>query len=160
MRKCNRCEKEQVIENFRFRAEKGLYLRQCRDCEKAIQKIGYKKAKEHDPIMWRISVLRANRSRDITRKWLDSKLEQQGYKCALSGRPIDILSLEVDHIIPRSKGGSNEASNLQLVCREANSAKSALSKEELIQLCTDILKTLKPEIIGHAILAAEKDGRA
>jgi len=48
-------------------------------------------------------------------------------KCVLCGAAPEVDSavrLHVDHIIPRSKGGSNDISNLQLLCAECNLGKS------------------------------------
>jgi len=48
-------------------------------------------------------------------------------KCVLCGATPEIDSdvrLHVDHIVPRSKGGSNEMSNLQVLCSECNLGKS------------------------------------
>ncbi len=48
-------------------------------------------------------------------------------KCVLCGAAPEIDSevrLHVDHIVPRSKGGSNEMSNLQALCAECNLGKS------------------------------------
>ena len=48
-------------------------------------------------------------------------------KCVLCGAAPEIDSdvrLHVDHIVPRSKGGSNEMSNLQVLCSECNLGKS------------------------------------
>lgn len=62
--------------------------------------------------------------------------------CYLTGRPIDIsdnTSYQVDHIVPHSKGGTNDLSNLGVTCRDANMAKSDMLLEDFIQLCEDVL---------------------
>jgi 5-methylcytosine-specific restriction endonuclease McrA len=45
-------------------------------------------------------------------------------KCLLCGNGPDDAPLEVDHIKPRSKNGSNDISNLQVLCRPCNQGKS------------------------------------
>lgn len=62
--------------------------------------------------------------------------------CYLTGKPIDILdtkSYHFDHIVPITKGGDYSLENLAICTKEANIAKSNLSKEELLELCKDIL---------------------
>ena len=52
-------------------------------------------------------------------------LEKYKFRCAYCGASAaDGASLEVDHIIPVSKGGSNELSNLQTLCKSCNVGKS------------------------------------
>jgi hypothetical protein len=46
------------------------------------------------------------------------------YYCGSIGR------LEVDHVLPRSRGGSNELGNLRLACAPCNAAKGVRSLEE------------------------------
>ena len=63
-------------------------------------------------------------------------------KCALTGRKINLLdsrSYQLDHIVPRSKGGDNSLDNCQLACREANQAKHELTTEEFIALCREVI---------------------
>ena len=64
-------------------------------------------------------------------------------KCYLTGRPLDMddgTNLEFDHIIPKSKGGTNTLSNLGLCVKDANTAKGDMSVDELVDLCKDILQ--------------------
>jgi hypothetical protein len=53
------------------------------------------------------------------------------HTCAYAGArsPCDQV-LNVDHLIPRSRGGSNRASNLVCACRKHNEEKGSLSLEE------------------------------
>ena len=44
--------------------------------------------------------------------------------CRLCGAGRDEAVLEVDHIVPRSRGGSNDPDNLQVLCRPCNQGKS------------------------------------
>lgn len=62
--------------------------------------------------------------------------------CTLTGKPIDLMnskSYQLDHIIARSKGGSNDLDNCQLLSKEVNMAKQDLSVEDFIQLCRDVV---------------------
>ena len=62
--------------------------------------------------------------------WRMSKLSEQNNKCAISGEyisPQDAANTsvtELDHIIPRNKGGKTEYENCQLVYRRCNREKS------------------------------------
>lgn len=63
-------------------------------------------------------------------------------KCYLTGTPIDILKddYQLDHILPVSKGGTNELSNMAIVTIEANQMKGSLTNEELFYWCQKILE--------------------
>ena len=55
-------------------------------------------------------------------------------RCELCGISKNIKSLEVDHIIPRSKQGKNELSNYQALCYTCNSQKSNKDDTDLRNL--------------------------
>jgi len=55
-------------------------------------------------------------------------LEKWGRKCAYCGRTG--VPLEVEHIVPKSRGGSNRVSNLTLSCHKCNQEKGSLTAAE------------------------------
>lgn len=50
-------------------------------------------------------------------------LKRSGFHCELCGISADKKALEVDHIIPRNHGGSDDDSNLQALCYSCNAMK-------------------------------------
>jgi len=65
------------------------------------------------------------RSRHILASVRVSVLHRDGYKCVFCGRRAKQVQLEVDHIVPFSKGGSNDSRNLQTLCIDCNRGKGA-----------------------------------
>jgi len=55
-------------------------------------------------------------------------LEKWGRRCAYCG--AEGVPLEIEHIVPKSRGGSNRVSNLALACRACNRAKGDQTAEE------------------------------
>jgi len=52
-------------------------------------------------------------------------LRMQRHTCQICGQSSDHSKIEVDHIIPVALGGSNDFSNLQLLCLPCNRRKAA-----------------------------------
>lgn len=50
-------------------------------------------------------------------------LKRARYRCELCGISADEKALEVDHILPKNHGGSNDESNFQALCYSCNSMK-------------------------------------
>ena len=61
-------------------------------------------------------------------------------QCELTGRTIDLTKddYNIDHIIPVSKGGTNNLDNLAFTTPEANAAKNGLTNEEFVALCKEV----------------------
>jgi diadenosine tetraphosphate (Ap4A) HIT family hydrolase len=51
-------------------------------------------------------------------------LKRAGSRCELCGVSTEFRALEIDHIIPRSKGGSDDISNFQVLCTSCNATKN------------------------------------
>lgn len=61
-------------------------------------------------------------------------LKQAGFHCNLCGVSADVKALEVDHIIPRKAGGSDDPSNLQALCYSCNAMKQDRDKTDLLKI--------------------------
>lgn len=57
---------------------------------------------------------------NLTRIQLEELLKASDYKCNYCGSPN---KLEFDHIVPLSKGGTNQIDNIQILCRSCNASK-------------------------------------
>jgi hypothetical protein len=60
----------------------------------------------------------------ISKKLRFEILTRDGYACVYCGRDRSEVKLEVDHVIPKSKGGSNDPVNLVSACFDCNRSKS------------------------------------
>ena len=65
------------------------------------------------------------RTRHISAALRVSVLNRDRYKCVFCGRNSKQIDLEVDHILPFSKGGNNDFSNLQTLCFDCNRGKGS-----------------------------------
>lgn len=70
-------------------------------------------------------------------------LEKWGRECAYCG--VKDKPLQVEHIIPKSKGGTNRPSNLTLACECCNQAKGNRSVEEFLNRKPKVLANIKSQ---------------
>jgi hypothetical protein len=64
-------------------------------------------------------------------------LKRDNFRCQYCGRTSDHARLEVDHIHPKSEGGSDDPGNLITACWECNSGKRA---------SMDVIDTVQPKL--------------
>jgi len=69
-------------------------------------------------------------------------LKRQRMLCALTGRRLNRDNISLDHIVPLSKGGSNEPNNLRFVHIDSNTFKMDMDDMALLELAKDIVATL------------------
>lgn len=160
MRRCNGCNQELPLSEFRVRAGKtaekegraGQPYGRCRQCNRK------RTIKRHDgdmshairALLWS-GGSRRGREEERSRKHLTVEQLNQLYvkqkgKCALSGFELTAIrgksafptNVSIDRI-DNSKGYTID--NIQLVCRKANTMKGEETWEELLDWCTAILQS-------------------
>lgn len=67
-------------------------------------------------------------------------LEKWGRKCAYCG--AEHVPLQVEHIHPKARGGSNRVSNLTLSCQPCNQKKGALPVEQFLARKPEVLRRI------------------
>jgi 5-methylcytosine-specific restriction endonuclease McrA len=65
-------------------------------------------------------------------------LERDGHKCYLCQKPITIKELEIDHLIPVSKNGSNSPINLAASCSPCNKSRGNRIEEAQIKKLAEL----------------------
>lgn len=71
------------------------------------------------------------RERDEYRKHRDFVLERDGFTCVYCGATN--TPLQLDHVFPRSRGGSDDPENLVACCRPCNASKGAKTPDEWVK---------------------------
>ena len=75
------------------------------------------------------------------REFLLEKFNRTCVYCGAKGVP-----LQVEHVIPKARGGSDRVSNLTLACGNCNQAKGAQSIDEFLALKPALLKKIKAQL--------------
>jgi 5-methylcytosine-specific restriction endonuclease McrA len=73
-------------------------------------------------------------------------LEKWGRRCAYCSK--ENLPLQIEHIVPRAKGGSNRVSNLTLACEKCNTAKGIQDITVFLKKKPDVLKRIQAQAKG------------
>lgn len=73
----------------------------------------------------------------ISKKLRFEILTRDNYTCVYCGRGSFDVELEVDHVVPKSKGGSNDPVNLVTACFDCNRSKSnrLISESKTADFC-------------------------
>lgn len=66
-------------------------------------------------------------------------------KCFYTGRDVSFNEMEIDHIIPKSKGGKDCISNYVLTCNYINNKKKANIYESLMKITIEVVDSMFSE---------------
>ena len=76
---------------------------------------------------------RGRRNSNIVREIRRRLLSRDGYRCFWCGAPLTIHDSSVDHIIPRSFGGTWWHGNLVLSCKPCNIERGNMNAEDYLE---------------------------
>ncbi len=136
--RCDACNKRRAKlrkENYNKWKEQGKCCQCGRDAivKKLVCEIHYLKQVSFDRL-------------GTSKYWKELKqlMENQNHRCALTGDELSFdKGIELDHIKPTNRGGTDELSNVQWVTKQVNGFKSDRTQEELFILCNKIVTTIK-----------------
>lgn len=105
---------------------KRAYYQNNRSDILAKHRAWYQGNRERHRVIYHIreSRKRRNGGRYTEAQWLALKA-QYGHRCLCCGKGESEAALTVDHVVPLSRGGSSDISNLQPLCKTCNSAKGS-----------------------------------
>ena len=109
------------------------------------QQLAYQKQLREKRFFWN----RANRLRGKSRadyKSLAALWKSQRGLCALSGAKLTRENAELDHKLPKSRGGKDMIENLQWVTFDVNRAKRSLTDAEFTSLCCAVMEWIGERI--------------
>jgi 5-methylcytosine-specific restriction endonuclease McrA len=69
-------------------------------------------------------------------------------RCGGNGLAADSAVAQLDHIVPRTRGGSHDLENLRWVTTRANLAKRDLTDEEFLDLCVNVAEWIGRRLDG------------
>jgi 5-methylcytosine-specific restriction endonuclease McrA len=67
-------------------------------------------------------------------------LEQQRFRCAMTGRALTPPDAALDHKEPISRGGRHCMENVQVLHEQVNRAKGTMSNSEFLALCREVVE--------------------
>lgn len=168
--KCRPCEREEQKVHYqrhaeRLRPKKAEWMAKARkdpkrrgsileSQRKAWKKSGYQKRKDWmeklktgEPWRWKTFTIHTSFRGKLNAKDLEGLWWKQSGLCGLTGQPLDFETAQLDHIIPRCRGGGNVIENVRWVSKEANEAKGGMLDEEFLALCQQVAEWLGRRIM-------------
>jgi 5-methylcytosine-specific restriction endonuclease McrA len=93
----------------------------------------------------------------ITATQVVGLIKDQGYLCALSGRPLTPETASLDHIMPLGRGGEHSLANVWVVDHQVNIAKGTMTVDEFVLMCRDVVEC---QARRHQAAVAQTNGQA
>ena len=120
MKQCSKCKKLLPESKFWKKDKSGRLDTKCHSCAMKLHKLWRKKNKEK----W----INYNEKYIIKRKKRRLRLrfnifQRDNFTCQYCGRKVPEITIEIDHLYPKSKGGLDKIENYATTCRDCNLGK-------------------------------------
>jgi|GEM_PF-2561478 len=154
--KCKNCEREYQRKLYKeggevTRERKRLHMKKVREenpqairnYQNSLRAKNPEKAREKmreyasKRFFW-VKAMKLKGENKATTKQIASLWKSQKGLCALSGLRLD-RTAQLDHKLPKAKGGLDAIENLQWLSKEVNLAKRDLTDEQFISLCKTVM---------------------
>ena len=94
-------------------------------------------------------------------KWFEANKSRNGkYRCVCCGKWFTKSEIDIDHIVPKHRGGTDELWNLQPMCKHCNRSKQAdmsnTGMDLAVNVGKNILKGNKIENVGELAVSMVK----
>lgn len=133
---CSQCgeTKPTTRDNFGTRPS-GMPKAYCRVCQRRMSNeyaarnrdVGRERARRRKELLETVGVVNEHL------QYRSPLLRDQKSKCYFCRTPITIDTIEIDHLTPLSRGGTNDYFNLAGCCSPCNKAKGGRTKDEFLQ---------------------------
>jgi hypothetical protein len=84
------------------------------------------------PEPWRVPMLPASQSNKVSTRTRFEVFKRDDFTCQYCGRKSPEVILEVDHIVPRCDGGSDDQINLTTSCWDCNRGKAGVPLDQFL----------------------------
>lgn len=88
----------------------------------------------------------------ITKRMREYLYRKMQGRCAYCGQKIDISEMQIDHILPVSRGGSDNIDNLICSCQSCNHYKRAANLPEFRKKIFTMIDRLKKDYVFKVAL--------
>ena len=85
----------------------------------------------------------AKRTSSISKKLRFEVFKRDGFQCGYCGKSPPEVTLEVDHINPKSLGGADDINNLLTACFDCNRGKAAIPIDKAPPVLSENLEVLR-----------------
>ena len=130
-RRCRPCMDKQNANSLVLKHSKGTNV--CPNCPElkvpGRSRCAYHLADARMRVALRKGIMSSHKG-VVGKDFYQKLMEQQGGKCAFCSTKLESVEVHIDHMVPLSRGGMHDESNLQLLCARCNEVKGPRTQTE------------------------------